>query len=410
MKIAIIGGGASGLCCAVAVGQKALEQGVNVNITVYEAKDRVGKKILATGNGRCNMLNCFATADDYSSPLFVRDILGRFSAEYTRRFFEDMGLYTREDEEGRVYPLSNQATSVLDVLRLECQRLGVNIVCDTEITSLSKKGNGFLLSDGKVYDKVVLSCGGKAGAKNFGGYELLKGLGITVTKLMPALTKLTVKDNTYTKQLKGIRHKVALSLYIDGKKAAEEKGELLFADYGLSGIAVMQLSSVVARHFKQSKTLPVVYCDFVPDMSFGELKESLCKIISHNKTMKAESLLIGFMPKKLGETVCKSVGVPLTKTVGELSAEDIKNIASASKKFAFEISALRPFEDAQVTSGGADLKEFDSNTLEAKKVKNLYCCGELLDIDGPCGGYNLLWAFASAIAVGESLMNFNNRR
>ena len=405
MKIAIIGGGASGLCCAVTVAERALKQGIKADVTVYEAKDRVGKKILATGNGRCNMLNCFARAEDYSSPSFVRDILSRYTPEYTRRFFEDMGLYTREDEEGRVYPLSNQAASVLDVLRLECHRLDVRIVCESEIISVRKKGSGFLLSDGSFCDKLVLACGGKAGAKNFGGYELLKDLGITVTKLLPALTKLTVKDNTYTKQLKGIRHKVALSLYADGKKVAEEKGELLFADYGLSGIAVMQLSSLVARHFKVSKTLPTVHCDLVPDMSFGELRESLLKIISHNKDMKAESLLIGFMPKKLGETVCKSAGTAPTKAVGELSAGDINSIASAAKKFTFEISALRPFEDAQVTSGGADLREFDSRTLEAKKVKNLYCCGELLDIDGPCGGYNLLWAFNSGIAVGESLLN-----
>lgn len=405
MKIAIIGGGASGLCCAVAAAEKARKQGVKAEITIYEAKDRVGKKILATGNGRCNMLNSFASADDYSAPSFVRDILTRYPADYTRRFFEDMGLYSREDEEGRVYPLSNQATSVLDVLRLECQRLGISIICESEITSVGKKGNGFVLSNGKCYDKLVLACGGKAGAKNFGGYELLKTTGITVTKLMPALTKLTVKDNTYTKQLKGIRHKVGLSLYTDGKKTAEEKGELLFADYGLSGIAVMQLSSLVARHFRVSKTLPLVCCDFVPDMSFGELKENITKIAAHNKNIKAESLLIGFMPKKLGEIVCKSTGVPPTKAVGELSAGDIGNIASAAKKFTFEISALRPFEDAQVTSGGAELKEFDSRTLEAKKVKNLFCCGELLDIDGPCGGYNLLWAFASGIAVGESLLN-----
>ena len=410
MKIAIIGGGASGLCCSVTAGQRFLEKGIKADITVYEAKDRVGKKILATGNGRCNMLNSFASADYYSSPLFAGDILTRYTAEYVRHFFEEMGLYTREDEEGRVYPLSNQATSVLDVLRLECQRLGVNIVCEAEITSLRKQNKSFLLSNGKTYDKVVLACGGKAGAKNFGGYELLKDMGITVTKLMPALTKLTVKDNTYTKQLKGIRHKVGLSLYIDGKKTAEEKGELLFADYGLSGIAVMQLSSLVARHFRNSKTSPMISCDLVSDMSFGELKDSLYKIIRHNSSMKAESLLIGFMPKKLGEVVCKSVGVAPTKSVGELSDDDIKSIASASKRFTFEISSLRPFEDAQVTSGGADLKEFDSNTLEAKKVSGLYCCGELLDIDGPCGGYNLLWAFASAIAVGESLMNFNNRR
>ena len=404
MRIAIIGGGASGLCCAVSAAEKAKKTGAKAEIVIYEAKDRVGKKILATGNGRCNMLNSRATAEDYSSPSFVRAVLTRYSAEYTRRFFEDIGLYTREDEEGRVYPLSNQATSVLDVLRMESERLGIKTICEGEITSVKKQGKGFILSDGKIYDKIVLACGGKASAKNFGGYELLKGLGITVTKLQPALTKLTVKDNTYTRQLKGIRHKVGLSLYTDGKKTAEEKGELLFADYGLSGIAVMQLSTLVARHMKKSKTMPTVRCDFVTEMAFGELKDNIKRFAQHNKNIKAENLLTGFMPKKLGEIVCKSVGVPPTKTAGELTDSDIKNIASASKNFSFEISGLRPFDDAQVTSGGADLKEFDSYTLESKKVSGLYCCGELLDIDGPCGGYNLLWAFASGFAVGESLI------
>jgi predicted Rossmann fold flavoprotein len=403
MKIAIIGGGASGLCCAIAAARKSV--GKDVGITVYESKDRVGKKILATGNGRCNMFNAYAKAEDYSSPDFVRDILSLYDADAVRLFFESLGLYTRTDEEGRAYPLSNQAASVLDVLRNECEHLKIKILCDSEITSVRKQGKGFLLSDGKIYDKVVLSCGGKAVAKNFGGYELLKSMGHTVTKLMPALTKLTVRDNTYTRQLKGIRHKANLRLYIDGKKITEEDGELLFADYGLSGIAVMQLSSLVARHFRVSKTLPVVECDFVPSMSFGRLCEAAEKICRYNKEMKAENLLTGFMPKKLGEAVLKSVGVPINTALSQLSGKDIKNIASACKDFRFEISGLRPFDDAQVTSGGVDVREFDSRTLESKKVKNLYCCGELLDVDGPCGGYNLLWAFAGGLAVGESLIN-----
>lgn len=403
MKIAIIGGGAAGLSCAIVAAKKA--GAGKVDIVIYESKDRVGKKILATGNGRCNMLNIYAGADDYSSPSFVRDILSAYGAESTRRFFEELGLYTRCDEEGRVYPLSNQATSVLDVLRFECEHLKVKALCENEITAIKKQGKGFVLSDGKYYDKVVLSCGGKATAKNFGGYELLKSLGHTVTKLMPALTKLTVKDNSFTKSLKGIRHKGTLTLKIDGKKITEESGELLFADYGLSGIAVMQLSSFVARHFRNSKTIPVIECDFVAEMSFDELSDSIVKICRYNKELKTENLLTGFMPKKLGENILKTAGVPLGKNVGELAEKEIKEIASLCKKFTFEISGLRPFDDAQVTSGGADLRDFDSKTLESKKVKNLYCCGELLDIDGPCGGYNLLWAFASGRAVGESLIN-----
>ncbi len=403
MKIAIIGGGASGLCCAISAAKKSGSG--KADIVIYESKDRVGKKILATGNGRCNMLNMGATADDYSSPSFVRDILASYGAESTRRFFEELGLYSRYDEEGRVYPLSNQATSVLDVLRFECEHLNIKTLCENEITAIKKQGKGFALSDGKYYDKVVLACGGKATAKNFGGYELLKSLGHTVTKLIPALTKLTLKDNSFTKSLKGIRHKATLTLYIDKQKIAKESGELLFADYGLSGIAVMQLSSFVARHFRNGKTLPVVECDFVAEISFEELTDCIKKICRYNENLKAENLLTGFMPKKLGENIVKSVGVPLSKTVGELSSKEIRNIAAACKSFSFEISALRPFDDAQVTSGGADLREFDSKTLESKRVKNLYCCGELLDIDGPCGGYNLLWAFASGRAVGENLIN-----
>lgn len=403
MNIAVIGGGASGLCCSI----EAAKGGASV--TLYEAKDRVGKKILATGNGRCNMLNSFATARDYSAPSFADGVLGRYDAAFVCRFFEQLGLYSRADEEGRVYPLSNQASSVLDVLRFECERLGVKTLCTAEITDIKKQSGKFRLSDGKVYDKVVLCCGGKAGAKNFGGYELLKNMGHTVTKLMPALTKLTVKDNTYTKQLKGIRHKAELSLYIDGEKISSEKGELLFTDYGLSGIATMQLSSLIARHMRKRKAAFGIVCDFVPDMSFNELCENIKKITLHNKDMKSENLLTGFMPKKLGEAVVKSAGVPVVKAVGQLGDKEIKTIASGAKKFSFSVSGLRSFDDAQVVSGGADLREFDKYTLESLRCKNLYACGELLDIDGPCGGYNLLWAFASGIAVGRQISNDKNK-
>ncbi len=402
MKIAIIGGGASGLCCAV----EAAKGGGSV--TLYEAKERVGKKILATGNGRCNMLNVFASADDYSAPSFVRGVMSQCDADSVRLFFSDLGLYTREDEEGRVYPLSNQAASVLDALRFECERLGVKTLCGSEITSVKKQGKGFVLSDGESYDKVVLCCGGKAGAKNYGGYELLKSLGHTVTKLTPALTKIAVKDTTYTKQLKGIRHRVRLSLHIGGEKLARESGELLFADYGLSGIAAMQLSSLIARNSRNGNVGAEIICDLVPDMNFSELCSNIKKITLHNKELKCENLLTGFMPKKLGEAVIKTAELQTGMTVGELKDSQIKSIVSAAKKFTFEVASLRPFEDAQVVSGGADLREFNKYTLESLKCKNLYACGEILDVDGPCGGYNLLWAFAGGIVVGRQINNDKN--
>lgn len=402
MKVAIIGGGASGLCCAIEAAK-----GKN-QVTVYEAKERVGKKLLATGNGRCNMFNDFATADDYSSSDFVRRVLERCGVNEVRHFFEQLGLYTRSDECGRAYPLSNQASSVLDALRFECDRLGVRVLCEKTVTQIDKKGKHFLIC-GEVYDKVVLCCGSKAAVKNFNGYEILKGLGHTVIKPMPALTKLTVKDNTFTRQLKGIRHKAVLSLYIGDKKVSEENGEILFSDYGLSGIAIMQLSSLIARHLLNGKKENIVVsCDFVPDIPFSELCDKIKRITCHNSKMKGENLLTGFMPKKLGEVVLKGAGVPIGNEIGQLSEKNIKAIAAKAKDFPFEIASLRPFEDAQVVCGGALTREFDKLTLQSLKHEGLYACGEILDVDGPCGGYNLLWAFASGIVVGRQICNDKN--
>lgn len=403
MKVAIIGGGASGLCCAIEAAKN------NNQVTIYEAKERVGKKILATGNGRCNMLNSLAKSDDYSSPSFVHGVLSQCGAENVRHFFEDLGLYVRFDDEGRAYPLSNQASSVLDALRLECERLKVRVLCENTVTEIKRKGKSFIVL-GEAYDKVVLCCGSKAAVKGFNGYELLKSLGHNIINPMPGLTKLTVKDKTFTKQLKGVRHKAVLTLYIDNEKVTKEKGEILFADYGLSGIAIMQLSSIIARSFATGKKVqPSVKCDFVPDMSFNELTDKIKAIASHNGKMKCENLLSGFMPKKLGEVVVKGAKVPIGKEIGQLSEKDIKAIAFQAKSFSFEIEALRPFEDAQIACGGASTREFNKYTLESLKHSGLYACGEILDVDGPCGGYNLLWAFASGIVVGRQINNDKNK-
>lgn len=401
MKIAIVGGGASGLACAIECARKARESDKKIKITVFEAKDRVGKKILATGNGRCNMLNSCENVLYFGDDTFARYALKRFDTESNISFFESMGLYTRQDSEGRIYPLSNQASGVLDALRFECERLGVKFVCSKEICRIKKVSDAFDLGDGIKADKVVLSCGGKAGVKGYIGYELLKELGINVIKPQPALTKLTVKDTKLVKQIKGIRHKGCLILNIDGKIVAKEEGEVLFTDYGLSGIAIMQLSSYVTR--SDSNNIKVHF-DTVPDFSFNEMKIVIEKIILHDKKIKCENLLLGFMPKKLGECIIRKVGLSLSDSVDNLADEDISNIVSAAKKFTFEISGVRGFDDAQVTAGGADTRQFDSKTMECKKVKGLYCTGEMLNVDGLCGGYNLWWAWSSGRLCGENLV------
>ncbi|MDD6011718.1 MAG: NAD(P)/FAD-dependent oxidoreductase [Oscillospiraceae bacterium] len=402
MKIAVIGAGASGLACAVSAASKAAEQGIKADIVLFEAADRVGKKILVTGNGRCNMMNRHDAVENFSCPDFVLPVFSRYTVEDNLRFFAGLGLYTRTDSEGRIYPMSNQASSVLDALRFECERLGVQTRCGAAVKKISPSGGGFLVESQK-FDRVVIACGGKAGVKNFCGYELLKDLGHRIVKPLPSLTKLAVEQSAFTGSLQGIRQKVSMKLLSGGRLICCEQGELLFTKYGLSGIAVMQLSARLTRSLEKDKA--EILCDFVPDMDYDRLSMAVDRLIAHDPERKCENLLLGFMAKKLGAALVKNCDISPARNIGSLSEAEKKRILSACKKFRFSVTAVRGFEEAQVTSGGADIREFDSRSLMSKKIPGLYCCGEILDVDGLCGGYNLWWAFSSGRCVGESLMD-----
>ncbi|MFI3142002.1 MAG: aminoacetone oxidase family FAD-binding enzyme [Clostridia bacterium] len=402
MQIAIIGGGASGLACAIESARKAKRQGVKADITIYEANEKVGKKILATGNGRCNLTNLNAGGDFYlGDTKLAKAVNEKFSALDNLDFFKSLGLYTRHDSEGRVYPLSNQATSVLDVLRFECERLGVNFVCDFRVNKLQKVVGGFDLGDSHFAHKVVFACGGKAGVKNFNAYDFLKKYGFSFTKVSPSLTKLTT-DTTYTKPLKGVRANVKLALCIDDQTVAEEVGEILFADYGLSGIAIMQLSAFVTRHFQKSKTNPKITIDFVQNFSHEELTHELNEIYKRNRYILPENLLTGFIPKKIGLVILKSLNIAANRPMK--TANVLSRIAQKCKEFEFEVTGVKDFSDAQVTSGGLNSKQININTLESIKHKNLFFCGELLDVDGLCGGFNLQFAWSSGRLCGQNVI------
>ena len=403
MKIAVIGAGASGLMCALSAAVKAEKNKTKTDITVFESKDKPGRKILATGNGRCNLMNENEGDFYFDSDGFSSYALKRFDVKSNLAFFNRLGLYTRSDDEGRIYPLSNQAASVLDSLRLGCESRGVKFVTDCIITDIKKQNGRFLLNNAFVADKVVLACGGKAGVRNFNGYDLLRLTGHRVTEIKPSLTKLEVKDKKQVKQLKGIRQKGDFTL-VDGTNViAKEKGEILFTDYGLSGIAVMQLSAFAVR-VKDISTLRIK-ADFVSELSFGELYNAIREFAHSGNIIKNENLLTGFVPKKLGEVVLKCTGVDLSSNPDRLSDADIKAITSALKGFTFSLSGVRGFDDAQVTAGGAETSSFNPRTMESKRVSGLYCAGELLDVDGLCGGYNLHWAWSSGRLCGESIIN-----
>lgn len=403
MKCAIIGGGASGLVCAVEAVNTAKKLKRNISVTVFEKNDRVGKKILATGNGRCNMTNLDCRKDFYfGSPDFAEFALKKFSPENNIEFFKSLGLFTRIDSEGRVYPLSNQASSVLDALRFACERNGVNFQCGEAVTEIQKKSNGYIINGKEKFDKIVFACGGKAAVKDFNGYDLAESLSLSCTKTAPSLVRLTTPSKI-TKQLKGIRAAVELTLIIDSNKVAYERGELLFGDFSLSGIAAMQLSAFVSRHFLKSKTKPLVYVDFVPDFEYSDLVKSIESVCKNCAKSPCENLLSGFMPKKIGTIILKEAEISTDIPMGKLTAQNIKRLALLCKKYVFEIDGTKGFSDAQVTSGGIITKQFNKETLESKKHKGLFCCGEMLDVDGLCGGYNLQWAWSSGRLCGKSL-------
>lgn len=402
MKVAVIGGGASGLTCALSTALNAKLNNLTVSVTVFESRDKAGRKILATGNGRCNLMNRNEGDFYFDKNGFSSYALRKYDVKSNLNFFSELGLYTRSDEEGRIYPLSNQAASVLDALRFGCERLGVDIICNSEIKKISKSERGFQLDASGFYDCVVLACGGRAGVKSFNGYELLRQTGHGIIEPLPSLTKLEVKDKKFTKQLKGVRQKGEFALFISDEFVTEECGEILFTDYGLSGIAAMQLSAFAVRELGKSRVK--IQADFVSELPFSELYKAISNFAKSNPQERLSNLLSGFVAKKLGEMIIKELGIGLTDSFSTLDEKKLKAITSKLKKYTFEITGARGFEDAQVTAGGADCRNFNSKTMESKKVSGLYCVGELLDVDGLCGGYNLHWAWSSGRLCGESII------
>ena len=396
-RVAIVGGGAAGLCCACETAFLAKEQGTRLQITVFEQQPRVGKKLLVTGNGRCNLTNLSATENDYNENArsFVRPALTSFPPQSTLDFFARLGLFTHADAAGRVYPLSNQAAGVLDALRLEAARLGVLFRTETTVQSVKKENGGFLVNGAYRFDIVVLACGGKAGIKAFNADSLLRGLGVPVAKTAPSLVKLTT-PSALPKQLAGIRAAAALRLFVGGEPVKEETGELQFADGVLSGICAMNLSPYVNRALAAGTNDIAVEIDLVPSMEEFELERTLQTICTGGLRRENEHLLSGLMPKQVGLALLKETKLSPSGNTADLTVEQIHTLTCVCKHLRLPVSGTKGFADAQVMLGGASLDAFDPETLQAKQTPGLYCIGELLDVDGPCGGFNLQWAFASA--------------
>lgn len=390
-NIAIIGAGASGLAAAIA----AKRRNRSKSVLLIEALPRVGKKILATGNGRCNLTNLNAVPSDYNSS-FVNDVFASYSPERVVAFFESIGLKCVSDSEGRVYPMSNSANSVLDCLRFEAENLGVEALCDTHTDSLTVKNGIFVINGTIKAEKVIIATGGKASpsqGSDGSGYKLLKLLGHNITELYPALVRINVKENV--RNLKGMRVKASLKLMQNNKITDSSSGEVLFTETGLSGIAVMDIS----RSIKNRNGVCIL--DILPTLSEKEIADFIIDSQKRNGDLSCDNALGGLLPKKVGQYVLKVSGIKNETPLKALKAHNIDIIAHNIKQLKFTVTGTDDFNNAQITVGGAVLSEFDSRTLESKKIRNLYCTGELLDIDSVCGGFNLQWAWASGLTAGE---------
>ncbi len=396
-RVAVIGGGASGMMAALA----AAEQGADV--TLLERQARLGRKLAATGNGRCNLTNRNTAPEHYhgEKAAFCIPSLKRESAETSLERFHDMGLLTVEETDGRMYPLSDHAGSVVDVLRFSLDAAGVLVRCGCTVERLEKTKSGFLLhiqEERIPADRVIVACGGRAGGKLGGvsdGYRLLESCGHHCTKLHPALVQLKT-EGTLTRGVKGVRTQALVRVLRKGKTVAEEQGEVQFTEYGLSGPAIFSVSREAVRDGESTVTL-----DLFPSLSDDELYTLLRHRAETRPGLTMEDLFTGMLQNRLGRVLVSSAGVsgnlPLSQAGGVL-----RKLANQAKRFSFQVIGDLGFDQAQVTAGGIRTDEFDADTLESRLCPGLYACGEVLDIDGDCGGYNLQWAWSSGWVAGTA--------
>lgn len=362
--VIIIGAGAGGMVCAIRAAKR------DRRVLLLERDDRVGKKLLSTGNGHCNMGNVAPIEGKYNTD-FVNTVLGRYNLAYQREFFESLGLFTRV-KEGRVYPYSMQASTVNNFLRKALEAERVSVLTGVTVNDVRPTDGGYCVNGQYYSNKVVLATGGPVGSGR-GANDILTALGHTSSELLPGLVPL-ITDTSRIRGLRGVRIDVGAKLFVDGRLVAETVDEVIFKDNGLSGTAIFTLSRAYAARGGRGG---VIELDFMPEYSYEEVREIVKKI--------------GDLEGLFHKEVARNIALASKDPVG------------AIKRFRIEDVRLGSPELAQITCGGLNTDEFSPTTLESKKLPGIYAIGEALDVDGECGGYNLMWAFGSALAVGDNV-------
>ncbi len=401
MRIAIIGGGASGLVAAIEAGRAGAQ------VEILEAADRVGKPILATGNGRCNISNADILAKDYNRPAFVQKAMNMLCPEDVHLFFVDMGLLMYQGDEGRIYPYSGRASTVVDLLRLSAEEAGARERCGCEVTCVVSRKGGWevCFKDGHAegFDAVIVCVGGAPP-------QGLLPQDVSLTPARPALAALRC-DTRPIKGLSGIRVRARLYLDRDAqelreawldvvdpvreevKSGPEAYGEILFRDYGISGIAAFDMS----RYVKPGQT---IYIDMLPDMDPQEKVDFIYDTAMAHPTRSAVQVMAGMLPGPVARAVVKASGLNPDEPI--VAEQEAVVLAMVSESFGLMYKGIADPKQAQVRCGGYRLDQFSAQTMACRAHPGLYVCGEALDVDGRCGGYNLHWAWTSGILAGRA--------
>ncbi len=400
--ICIIGGGAAGLMAAVT----AKAESRSLQVVVLERLDRVGKKISLTGNGRCNITNRKLETKNYhgKNPQFTEGIFSRFSVSETEDFFESIGVPIVYEGD-KAFPSSLQAASVCDALRFRCNELGVETRCNEKVKDIKKQGSVFNVytETGVTAAKAVIAAAGMlSGGERLGCdgsvMGILKRLGLKAAAPRPAIVQLKTNVD-FVKQLKGIKVNAEALLTRDGRIVRCENGEVLFCDYGLSGPPILQLSGSAC-------TDDIISLDLLPNINKSELEKKLILRKENLSARQNDEFLSGLINKRLGQVILKRAGLKMTDPVCKLSPDDIKRICYNIKAFTSTVTGNTGFINSQATNGGILTDEFDCDTLMCRKIKGLFAAGEILDIDGDCGGYNLQWAWSSGFVAAKAAAEY----
>lgn len=408
-KTAIIGGGAAGLSAAISVSQKT---GCGSTV-IIEKQNKIGRKLLATGNGRCNIGNSDLSSQHYhGDKKIINSVLSNYSLSDAEKFYSSMGLLLRKDSEGRIYPYSSRSDTVVECLRHQLQKFSVEVLCEFVIQNIRCEKNYFIISSGEhnIYAQYIIFAAGSQASPSLGsdksGYDLLKKAGILTTPLFPSLSPVICKEKY--RQLKGVRAKGKVTLFGDEKIISSRNGEIQFTEQGLSGICIFDLSRYVNEFFACGSVSGANYnslcisADLMPDYSESDVLGYLRKFRKMFDNADTQMILSTVFDKKLAAVLLHYTGIKCKKC-SDITEPELKKLSHSVKDFRFTPSELSSFKNAQVSAGGFDSTSVDPSTLMCRKLKNLYICGEMLNVDGDCGGYNLHFAFGSGTIPAKTI-------